>query len=206
VSLDPRGSFSFSKPDFSAPLDLRSHLDTVPADGEVRGMYFLALLEESKRHITAATKTPFARWHERRYVAFRSYSLRDYLEFSYETAVAVFPRVSAREALRRLGWQAYPTFANTMVGKVVFGVLGKDVERIFMAAPRAYELSIKPGHAEVHRLAPAHFRVFLSDIYNFVDSYQIGVVEGALRHLELSPEVQILSISPTEALLDVRWT
>jgi uncharacterized protein (TIGR02265 family) len=188
-----------------APLDLRAHLDAVPSHGEVRGMYFVALLEACKR-LAPSAKASLARWLDRRFVAFRSYSLRDYLELSHEVATALYPRVPPREALRRLGWQAYPTFASSMVGRVVMGVFGSDLERIFAAAPRAYELSVKPGRAESHRMGAAHYRVLLSEIYNFVDSYQVGVLEGAIRHADLRPDVDILSISPIEALLDVRWS
>ena len=53
-------------------------------------------------------------------------SLTEHLEALVKTAELLHPDADLREGLRRVGQTAYPTFVQTMLGRVLFGVLGSD--------------------------------------------------------------------------------
>src|SRR5262245_47380584 len=99
-------SQAFRNPDWRAPLDVGGYFEGVPAKGSVKGRFFRALVGDP-----GDPARP--RVGQERYLAFRDYPMREYLELLLETARVRYPGIPHREALRRIGSGAYTLFEGT---------------------------------------------------------------------------------------------
>jgi uncharacterized protein (TIGR02265 family) len=201
MDLDLAADAPFLEPRFD-DFDPAAHLALTPSDATTKGMFFRALAEQASR---SKSRGAVERWVGRNHLSFRDYPMRDFMAFSVEAARAIFPGTPLGEGLRRLGKTAYPTFAASMIGRVIVGVFGDDLERIFSVAPRAYDVAIAPTRVRVKALGPRHFRFGYEDAFAFVDSYQVGVIEGAILHHGSTPSVRVHAPSLASAIFDVRW-
>jgi uncharacterized protein (TIGR02265 family) len=189
---------SFQLPDFEVPLDLETRLDEAPEDGRVKGMFFQSILEQ-----VAAAGASYPT--EQRYFGFKDYPLRDFLRILGEAAPLAHPGESPREALRRVGRQVYPTFVQSMVGKVLFGMVGDDFSAALSLAGKAYRISQTVGSAEVGENEAGRAIIHLRDVWAFPDAYQVGIYEGGLDVFGLEGEVRVRLLSSCDADLEVRW-
>jgi uncharacterized protein (TIGR02265 family) len=165
----------------------------------VKGFFFERALQELD-----ARKMP--RVSMRRYAMFKDYPLADYRTLLVEASAQLYPQLPTREALRRLGQLAYPTLANTMIGRVIFGILGDDLPKVMKAAAKGYKIALQPGSATVLEVGDHHSHVRLDEIYVFSDSYQVGVFEGAITSCNRQGEVAIKRHAPTSVELWCRWS
>ncbi|MEZ4223159.1 MAG: DUF2378 family protein [Polyangiaceae bacterium] len=195
MEIDLAGDFDFRAPDMGAPLNADLHRELMTGNRTVKGMFFEPLLRAM----------PERGGRNQRYVAFRSYPMSDYMELLIDAAKALHPDHPLREALRRVGHLGYPTFAESLIGRVIMGVLGDDLNAIMARAPRAYSVSIEPGEVRSLQLHNNHWRMAFIDMPNFVDCYQLGVVEGAIMHCGAEPSVRTCSLALDTAVFDVRW-
>ena len=121
-----------------------------------------------------------------------------------EVAQNAMPKLSMREALRRLGRGAAGTLVQSLIGRVVFGTAEGTLEML-RALAKSYVLHMRPGSVEVVPLEAGRAVVRLADIYNFLDSHNVGVFEGLFRHAKVTGRVRIASYSPTEADFLCEW-
>ncbi|MFW6067924.1 MAG: DUF2378 family protein [Myxococcota bacterium] len=200
-----REQLRFVRPDFSGDLDPQPYLERVPPDALCKGMFFHDVMKAARRISPEAERDLLPQMGRRRYVAFKDYPLREHMELTARMVRRLYPSLPTREGMRRLGWLAYPTFAESMVGRVVFGVLGKDLDRIYEVGPRAFEVSLTRGRAVARRMGTAHWRYELEDIFGYLDTYYVGVMEGPIRHNGHVPDVRIHLTSPSDGVMDIRW-
>lgn len=188
----------FVEPRWDAPLDLAARLETMPPGRSVKGMFLQgfvdAALERSGRRIGRG-----------RYTAFQSYPVREMLTLMVEAASLAHPDVPPREGLRRLGKVAYPTFARSMVGKVVMSMAGGDPKAALKLAPRAYRLIGDAGEATLHDVGPTECVLELRDVWTWPDAYNVGVHEGGLDAWGLEGEVRVRVHSPCDVDLRITW-
>ena len=88
-----------------------------------------------------------------------------------------------------MGRLAYPSFASTMAGRVVLFALGEGLEQMAEALPKAYALGLHDARVEVERLGPRHYLVRYANAHCFVDTYQLGVIEGAFIAQRVVPNI-----------------
>jgi uncharacterized protein (TIGR02265 family) len=195
----------FESPDFSTDIDSRPYLERVPLNARAKGMFFHDIVKAAERVATRLSPAIKAKL-EKRYVSFKDYPLRDHMELTAALAGPLYPGVPTREGMRRLGRLAYPAFAESMVGRVVFGVLGHDVERVLAVGPKGIELSLSRGRAIATRVGHEHFRFEMQDIFGYLDSYWVGVLEGPIIGAGKLPHIRIHLETPSDGVMDVRWT
>ncbi len=196
MPADLEAELEFSVPDMTAPLDVAAHRALAAPPCSVKGMFFQALFEA----------LPTGMPEGKRYVSFRAYPMLEYMDLLLDAAKTLHPRRPIREGLRRVGHLGYPTFANSLIGRVIMGVLGNDLDAIVGRAPRAYAVSIEPGRVTSQRVAEQHWRMAFTKVPNFIDCYQLGVVEGAILHCGARPRIEVCTQAIDSAVLDVRWT
>lgn len=153
--------------------ELDEWIEETPATATLKGMFVDSFLK-------SVEKAGYQRPTTTRFISFKDYSLRDFMRMLVDAACATSPNLPPREGLRLLGQNVYPTLAGTTIGGVLFSVAGRNFKTALTVARKAYEISLSPGSAEVVDLAEGSATVQLRDIWNFADSYQVGVMEGAM--------------------------
>ncbi|HMA94368.1 MAG TPA: DUF2378 family protein, partial [Polyangiaceae bacterium] len=140
-----------------------------------------------------------------RYVPFRDYPLIEQVRLIPEIAGVLYPDLSLREGILRLGRTVCPSFSASLLGKVLFSAVGNDVTMLIRAGSKSYTLSSNVGRFEVLELRDNFARVSLRDMFNFVDCYQVGILEGALMMLGKQPQIQIRLDSLTSLEAELNW-
>jgi uncharacterized protein (TIGR02265 family) len=194
----------FVTPDFTGALEIEPYLAALPEDEACKGFFFTGVVDQVSKLRPGREEDLFAGLSQRRWTAFRDYPFRDNLRLLQNAVTILYPRVPGREGLRRIGWLAHPFFAESIVGKVVYGLFGKDPDAIIASGVRAYQLCLKHGRMSTRKLAKNHWRSRY-DRVAFLDTYHVGVIEGALRMYNALPRVRVRMDSITSGELDVRW-
>lgn len=208
VAMQPETSddLAFVRPSFHGDFDLEAYFARCPEDATCKGMFFDDLMtlaatlpEEQQAEIERARVRP-------RYFAFKDYPLREHMRLAWEVVSRVYAGVPMRRAYRELGWRAYPVVEASMFGKVLFGILGNDLDAIFRVGPKGFAMSLSHSHMKTEKLDDRHWRVTMRDVFGVLDPYYVGVVEGPILHHGFTPDVRIHATSPSDGVLDIRWS
>jgi uncharacterized protein (TIGR02265 family) len=189
---------TWSEPPWGRPLDVARHLEAIPREATINGVFLSALFEMA----TARGAKLVAR--RDRYLPFRRYPLREHAELLVEASTACWPREPLRQGLRRIGRGSPKALVQSMLGRIVLGSVEgpRDVVR---AMARSYPMHMDPGHLEVVELGPGELVVKLRDITSFLDCHHVGVFEGVLRHAGVEGDVSIHTHSVKDADFRLRF-
>jgi len=188
----------FVEPDWDAPLDVDAYLAAVPRAAMTKGMFFARILDDYReRYLKPPTRE--------RYVGFKDYPLREWMELAVAATRDLWPQKPPREALRRIGHHGYTTFIQSFVGRVLFGVLGSNLESIMRISPKGYALAWNLMRADAVEVRPGSAILHLWQVYDFVDCYHGGLLEGVLRACNRSGRVRVRPVSLSEAYYLVDW-
>lgn len=138
------------------------------------------------------------------YAHFRPYPLREHCELLVEVATLAFPELSLRQGLRKLGRGAPSVLLRSPIGRVALSGAKGPLDAI-RAMATSYALHMRPGRLEVEADGERAARVLLADVHNFVDSHNVGVFEGILKHAGVRGGVRLRAISSTSAELLCSW-
>ena len=190
-------------PRFDLPIDLDGHLRRLPPGATCRGLFFAAPLGQLRK---IAPQHPLLKGlGAKRYTAFLEYPYADFLRVLVEVAPVVFPGVTPREGLRRLGRGGYDALLGSQVGQVIFGVFGRDFERVVQMGARGYEVSLNFGSLRVEVVEPKRVRYHQVRRPIFLETYQVGIIEGAMRACGVQGEVLVHLDSIEQGTLEIRW-
>jgi uncharacterized protein (TIGR02265 family) len=173
-------------------------IESTPAKNTVKGMYVQGVLD-------ALDSRGVKRPPHDRIQPFKDYPLREYMEMLIDSAVTLYPSSTVAVGLRRLGQLAIPTFATSIVGRVIMGTVGRSWELALKCVSRGYEVSLKPGKATVAEMTHSRALLQLRDIWNFGDSYQVGVVEGLMDWCGIDGKITTKVISRSSIDFEIEW-
>jgi uncharacterized protein (TIGR02265 family) len=189
----------FKEPDWDASIDFESRLSAVPESALVRGMFLQFLIEA-----IGADPAPYF-GNRRRYVAFKTYPMREYVELLKWGSQQIFPRVPAAEAVRRFGRKVYPNYAATVTGTAIFAVAGRSFARVVELTPAAYKVSVPSAHINVRELQAGHAVVELRELWNLPDFHQVGIWEGAMRVCNAVGQIRVHVRDLDAVDFDIHW-
>ncbi|MEO8876523.1 MAG: DUF2378 family protein [Polyangiaceae bacterium] len=195
----------FRPPRFGAPPPVEATIAALPEKATCLGLYFNDVIDAVARSkpdfdIFAATGLT-----KKRYFPFFSYSYADVMRLISAAAKVIHPRVSHGEALRRMGHSVYDKLFGTRVGHAMFGALGHDVRRILLTGPRGYDLSMNFGKLTAEGIDSQCVVYHFRDLPGLIETYQVGVIEGALRNLGVAGTVTIALTDVGNADVEIRW-
>jgi uncharacterized protein (TIGR02265 family) len=188
----------FAEPAWSQPIDFAARLAAVPAHAAVRGMFLQLLIDSSAR--TVSVKLP-----AKRYIGFKNYPMREYVELLAQAA-AGNRALTAAECVRRLGRGVYPTYEQTITGTAIFGIAGRNFARVIEASPTAYKVSLQPSIVRVRSLGSHHAEVELRQTYNLPDFHQVGIWEGAMQVCGVTGHIKTHVIDYGAVDFEIDWT
>ncbi|MEM7604702.1 MAG: DUF2378 family protein, partial [Myxococcota bacterium] len=121
---------NFVTPDMSdVGFRPQEYLAQAPSSATMKGVLFNDLAKLVGREQLGPSARP-------RYIAFKDYPLREWMEVLLYASREAFPRQPKREALHRLGLRAYEAFGASRIGKVMFAMAGRDLRALYGMAPR----------------------------------------------------------------------
>jgi uncharacterized protein (TIGR02265 family) len=188
----------FREPPWNAPFDLQRELESVPTTAQVRGMFVLPVLQEAKRLKLSLS------YLRDRYLPFQLYPLRDHARLLADVAAAAYPKLSMRQALRKLGRGAPNALGNSTLGRVLLQPALGPVE-VVTAFAKGYELTLEPARAVVEQRSAQCLDVTLHEVHYFVDCHHVGAFEGALHFGGVRGTVKLQRINAAEAVLRLTW-
>ena len=167
----------FVVPDPSSSLVVAEYLQLVPKAATIKGLFITSVIEElgTKRQQLAESSN--------RYTAFKDYPLTLQVKLIAEVARLAHPEVPLREGIRRVGLGIYPRFAASLLGKVLFSAVGTDPVAMMRAGSKAYASAASVGSVELVHADQGSATLRLQAMYNFIDCYQVGILQGAFSVL-----------------------
>jgi uncharacterized protein (TIGR02265 family) len=177
----PYGS-GFHEPDFEAPVDLEAHLAALPPEATCKGLFLADLVQQAGKVTTERDLFRMAQIAERRYVGFRDYPLADAVQLAVTTARVLYPRYPLGEGLRRAGQTVFDALMGTHIGRSLFGILGREVDLVLLAGPKAFKLMVNVGQLTADKAGFRTFHLRAQEFPGLLETYQIGVLEGMLRY------------------------
>lgn len=202
-NLDPTLD-GFEAPDYRSDVDFDAYVSALSADATVKGMVFIDLIESIRSvHPEKIAETELA---QRGYVSFKDYPQKDYLRLLKQTAEIVHPTIPSEEAVRRLGWTHFPRFANSIVGRVAFGIFFDDIDRLIPAVARATMHLVSPSDISAVQLGNRNWCYELRSMPGTLEPLWMGTAEGMLRHYDLEPKVLLRILGPGDFDVSLRWT
>ena len=189
-----------------APVELEEHVRRVPSGATVKGMFFLELQRVAENAGVWPQVVQTAGVAERRYYNFRDYPMVDNLRITAAVATHVYPRMPRGDGIRRLGQTAFDVVLGSQIGRALFGAFGHDVEPLFLRGPKAFKLFLGMGEITSEKVSPRVYRFHAKNFPAFLETYQVGVIEGVLRHCEATGEIQIALEDLANAVIEVEFT
>ena len=188
----------FVAPDWDAPLDVAAYVDVMPPNARIKGMYPTAIVDAARARAIAL---PTAR---ERYLAFQDVPMREYATLLVEAARAFFPEATLRSGLRRLGRASHGVFAQSVVGRVVLSTVS-DLPGALSACAKAYAISAPPSHAELLEIGDARAIFALANVYSFLDSHHVGVLEGIANSCGVRVATRLRLSSLFDGEIELTW-
>ena len=179
-----------SGPKLTHEVDVERYLRACPPDATTQGTFFKFLREAIEKEFGADPRL-LTGLQNTDWVAFRKYPLREFMQLSVNAARIAHGQEAISEGLRRIGWLAFPSFAATMAGRVVLFAFGERLEDIISALPKAYSVAVPGTVVETEELGSRLYRITMRNVYNFVDTYHLGVLEGAVLKLGYQPRITV---------------
>lgn len=189
---------AFVDPNWDAPLNVEAALAAIPKAATISGMFLQPMVDfaHDVGHELPASRA--------RYVPFSFYPLHEHATLLIATCTAAFPKLTTRQALRKLGRGAPQALLRSTIGKVVLGSAA-GVHAMVDAMVAAYPINLKPSRTSVLEHNDRSVVVRLTDIHYFLDSHHVGTFEGLLRHAGVEGTVRIASRSTSDADLLLSW-
>jgi uncharacterized protein (TIGR02265 family) len=194
---------SFNEPDWDAPLDAEAHIRAIPPGAVIKGMYPAFVAAEAKRRNLALPHGGD------KYLPFLDYPLPNHAQLLVEACRLFFPEMPLRRSLRKVGRGAISAFLGSTLGKAVLAgfTQPETVLRALSTMTRAYPTSFgKPNpQLEVRGEDETSCRITLSDFWLFVDSHQIGILEGVFRACGVRSTMRVALHGPASIEMECRW-
>ena len=141
-----------------------------------------------------------------KYKPFVSYKRSEAMRVEAHLAQLLYPDLPLREGLRRVCHRIYPQFLSSLLGRIVLVALfSGDVDAVLGAGPKMMAAVTSFGKVDARRVGERHWLYHYRDYYSWLDSGDVGIIEGLLRHYNVEPELTIAMPSTFEMWLDIRW-
>ena len=120
----------FSAPDFQSDLDTAAFLASIPNSATCKGLIGESLVDTLiAARLPAATTVQFK--------TFRDYPMRDIIDLKFATARALCPDMPLRHGLALVGRQLFPNFMSSLLGRMMYGVFGKNLSAVLCLANKS---------------------------------------------------------------------
>ncbi|MFK8004012.1 MAG: DUF2378 family protein [Polyangiales bacterium] len=189
----------FVVPTFVGDLDVEERVAGAPSGGKVKGMFFSAIADEA----SAACGSRVGR---ARYVPFQGYPLSEWIAFLPEAARAAYPSRHPKEGMRRFGHNAFSVFNQSMAGRVILSMAAKNIHASMSLTSRVFQAIGSHGELTSPINEPGRAIVAVRDSWDYIDSWYVGIFEGAIRAFGAKGEVRVRVHDRSNADLEILYS
>lgn len=210
ASVTRADALELAPPRFDRPIDVAAMLAAMPSNAANKGVIVKAAFDSVHARPELATWTDEAIWQGAGQTLplpglFQSVAFRPYLDVLV-FAARLLHGDRLGEGLREIGVAIYPGFVETLVGRMVFGALGRNPLRVLMMGPNGWRICNNFGEVHSEQLGDAHVRYdFRGHPFGLLETLYVGTVEGACRVLGVSAEIEVACPSEQHGVIDIRW-
>jgi uncharacterized protein (TIGR02265 family) len=188
-----------------APVDLDAHLRLLPKTATCKGLYVADALAILKKAVPDRDACELAGIPSRRYIAFVDYPFPDYLKAVVAAAKHAFPQLSQGAGIHAVGRQAYVALVSNQVGKILFGVLGRDFDRIAEIGAKGWQISSNFGEVKYVPLGKKRGAYVFKRYPVLLETLQTGVVAGALEATGTSGDIRVHLDDLQNGVIEMAW-
>jgi uncharacterized protein (TIGR02265 family) len=173
----------------------------------MRGMFFESTLEVVTRDLGSDAGTELrSKLSVLEYGQLKKFGLREFLTLQSTVAEMLARRSSFEEGVARTAGRAVETFFESIAGRTMKLLAGRDPHRLLGAAPNAYPLTANDG-GERHytRVDDKHaLFAFRNDLLG--PCHQYGVFKTAISlACDMDPSIVIKQTNPFDFDFEVSW-
>lgn len=188
----------FTDINWFAPFDLQRYRSIVPEDAKVKTIFARDVVNQLQRR-DKTIQPP------KDLITGKDCSLRAYMTLLHDASKVLYPDQPPRIAMRQLGRSVFPTFVESLVGRVILGVMGEDVVGIIKLSNKAASATISTGEVAIVMAARGEAILHFRNIY-LSDTYQVGVMEGMLDATRRrNVKVRLNSYSIDDVYMQLTW-
>lgn len=201
VHLAMSGEQRIADPGDEVTITLEELLRGVPPGASIKAMFLTEILSRhgDRAQVLEAAGVSVGRW-----VAFSDAGFAEWVRLVDASARLRFGRASRAGSLRAVAQTAYEAFAASLAGKVIFGSLGNDPDRILEALPR-FEVNVVPLKIEGTRIDASHHRLAMTGFGpKVVEGLLLGIVQGALAGCPQQVSYRLEVENPSRTVIDVQ--
>ncbi len=186
-------------------LETDAQIALLPRDARCKGMFFLDVIAQARSVDPSADLHRLAGLKPRGYLSVLDYPHADWMRLAASAASVVNHGRRPAEGMRALGRRAFDTIFLTPLGMVLFGPIGFDLEQVLGHAGTAYRLGLSFGSVTSEVLAPGSVRIEFRNLPSYLETFNVGVVEGAAQHYGVTPTVRVDVEGYSRMTLEVTW-
>jgi uncharacterized protein (TIGR02265 family) len=198
------GERPFAPPRTKFELDLDAIAARLSGTAVTKGMFFnraLTLVPEPGDDEQILRAAGLA---DSRFVPFNNYPWMDFIRLCCAVSDVIASNRAA--GLRQIGRTFYAEFADSLAGRVTFGLLRNNADRVISLGPKAWNMSGVPGEVVGESIGDCHYRYHFNDYpAELCETMAVGVLEGALIECNEVPRILFGCADPMHSVLDIRW-
>jgi len=193
-------------PAMDADVDLDAHLAVVPSRGTCKGMFALDVVRKVETLRASADIFATAGVPRRAIRMFADVPYGQFLRLIHAGAGILYPDVPRGEALRRVGQAGYDAFVDSQIGRVLLGAAGRNFGRVARLGSRAYQVSTNLGSVTWTDISDNSGYYRFEGLPGFIETYQVGIVEGAMMATGTEGEVTVRIESLHTGEIHISWS
>ncbi len=203
-------SLEFAAPRIDFEIDVDAILAKVPANATSKGVIVGAALD------CLRARPDLAEWTDERVLAGagvptqRPGLLQDIPWSTYVRVIVFVARLLTPECvcvgLREVGKGNYGAFGQTLVGRMLFGTLGRNFGRVLLMGPNGWRVCNNFGEVKAEQLPGQTARYhFIGYPVEIVETHFVGTIDGACTWLDVESELLVAHRSEEHVVVDVAW-
>ena len=197
--------FGTRPPRFDRPIDLEAHIAKLPPGATAKGMFLRDPIQYAQATRPGADVLARAGISRHRILPFFDYPYPELMRVLVAAAETCWPGEPVGEGLRRLGRRAYGALTSAQIGRVIFAAFGNDFSRVAAVGPRGWKVGLNFGHVRYEALGEGHGVFHVREMPAFLETYQVGVVEGAMQFCSVAGEVWVRLDGFGDGAIEMWW-
>lgn len=192
-------------PRFDRYIDIEEHVAALPRGATAKGLFLRDPLIRVQTASPDLDLFKIADVPRRRILPFFDYPYDELMRLLHAAAGVLWPGLARGEGLRRLGQGAYEALISHQVGRIIFMVVGNDFTRLAQVGRRGWQVSVSFGKVRYEELGPGHGAYHFEQFPAFLETYQVGVVEGAMRVVGVNGRIHVRVEGLSEGIMEMWW-